>query len=116
MSVRTGMYHFEVSRTAMYRVRYVLVRTSTYRHVLPCTRCTRFQMTVFFPVGTTGPPVGGRPRRGKLRKPQITLGAVQGFPGKSAKDPVTFKTLEPQGCDSLWQNDIKKHQQTQLPL
>jgi len=28
--------------------------------------------------------------------------------GKSAKDPVTFKTLEPQGCDSLWQKDIKK--------
>ncbi len=45
MSVRTGMYHFEVSRTAMYRVRYVLVRTSTYSHVLPCTRCTGFQMT-----------------------------------------------------------------------
>ena len=44
MSVRTGMYHFEVSRTAMYRVRYVLVHTSTYRHVLPCTRCTGFQM------------------------------------------------------------------------
>ena len=44
MSVRTGMYHFEVSRTAMYRVRYVLARTSTYRHVLPCTRCTGFQM------------------------------------------------------------------------
>jgi len=48
MSVRTGMYHFEVSRTAMYRVRYVLVRTSTYRHVLPCTRCTGFQMCEFF--------------------------------------------------------------------
>jgi hypothetical protein len=46
MSVRTGMYHFEVSRTAMYRVRYVLVRTSTYRLVLPCTRCTGFQMGV----------------------------------------------------------------------
>jgi hypothetical protein len=44
MSERTGMYHFEVSRTAMYRVRYVLVHTSTYRHVLPCTRCTGFQM------------------------------------------------------------------------
>jgi hypothetical protein len=44
MSVRTGMYHFEVSRTAMYRVRYVLVHTSTYRHVLPCTRYTGFQM------------------------------------------------------------------------
>jgi hypothetical protein len=44
MSVRTGMYHFEVSRTAMYRVRYVLVRTSTYCHVLPYTRCTGFQM------------------------------------------------------------------------
>ena len=28
--------------------------------------------------------------------------------GKSAKDPVTFKTLEPQGCDSLWQKDTKK--------
>jgi hypothetical protein len=49
MSVRTGMYHFEVSRTAMYRVRYVLVRTSTYRHVLPCTRCTGFQMDVLDP-------------------------------------------------------------------
>ena len=35
-------------------------------------------------------------------------GVVQCFPGKSAKDPVTFKTLEPQGCDSLWQKDIKK--------
>ena len=46
MSVRTGMYHFEVSRTAMYRVRYVLAHTSTvtYRHVLPCTRYTGFQM------------------------------------------------------------------------
>jgi hypothetical protein len=44
MSVRTGMYHFVVSRTAMYRVRYVLARTSTYRLVLPCTRCTGFQM------------------------------------------------------------------------
>jgi hypothetical protein len=32
MSVRTGMsrYHFEVSRTAMYRVRYVLASTSTH--------------------------------------------------------------------------------------
>ncbi len=28
--------------------------------------------------------------------------------GKSAKDPVTFKTLEPLGCDSLWQKDTKK--------
>ena len=53
MSVRTGMYHFEVSRTAMYRVRYVLVRTSTYRHVLPCTRCTGFQMN--------SPPAGWPP-------------------------------------------------------
>ena len=34
-------------------------------------------------------------------------GDVQCFPGKSAKDPVTFKTLEPQGCDSLWQNYVK---------
>ena len=46
MSVRTGMYHFEVSRTAMYRVRYVLAHTSTYRHVLPCTRYTGFQMVI----------------------------------------------------------------------
>ncbi len=44
MLVRTGMYYFEVSRTAMYRVRYVLARTSTYCRVLPCTRCTGFQM------------------------------------------------------------------------
>ena len=35
---------FEVSRTALYRVRYVLARTSTYHLVLPCTRCTGFQM------------------------------------------------------------------------
>jgi hypothetical protein len=39
------MYHFEVSCTTMYRVRYVLVRTSTYHLVLPCTRCTGFQMS-----------------------------------------------------------------------
>ncbi len=32
---------------------------------------------------------------------------VQCFPGKSAKDPVTFKTLESSGCDSLWQNNVK---------
>jgi hypothetical protein len=34
MLVRTGMYHFEVSRTALYRVRYELARTSTYHLVL----------------------------------------------------------------------------------
>ncbi len=28
------MYHFEVSRTALYRVRYELARTSTYHLVL----------------------------------------------------------------------------------
>jgi len=72
MSVRTGMYHFEVSRTAMYRVRYVLVRTSTYRHVLPCTRCTGFQMSESPGIGPqpralpqshslTGPPRGLQP-------------------------------------------------------
>jgi hypothetical protein len=44
MLVCTGMYHFEVSRTALYRVRYVLARTSTYHRVLPCTRCRGFQM------------------------------------------------------------------------
>ncbi len=44
MSVRTGMYHFEVSRTALYQVRYVLARTSAYHLVLPYTRCTGFQM------------------------------------------------------------------------
>jgi hypothetical protein len=47
--VRTGMYHFEVSLTALYRVRYVLARTSTYHLVLPCTRCTGFQMSKFIP-------------------------------------------------------------------
>ncbi len=47
MSVRTGMYHFEVSRIALYRVRYVLARTSTYHLVLPFTRCTGFQMWVY---------------------------------------------------------------------
>jgi len=45
MLLRTGMYHFEVSRTALYRVRYVLARTSTYHLVLPCTRCKGFQMS-----------------------------------------------------------------------
>ncbi len=54
MSVRTGMYHFEVSssRTALYPLAYVPARTSlsTYRDhlVLPCTtttgRGTGFQM------------------------------------------------------------------------
>ncbi len=44
MLVHTGMYHFEVSRTALYQVRYVLARNSTYHLVLPCTRCTGFQM------------------------------------------------------------------------
>jgi hypothetical protein len=59
MSVRTGIYHFEVSRTAMYRVRYVLAHTSTYRHVLPCTRYTGFQMLCLInrPTGT-GPAMG----------------------------------------------------------
>jgi hypothetical protein len=42
--VRTGMYHFEVSRTALYQVRYVLACTSTYHLVRPCTRCTGFQI------------------------------------------------------------------------
>ncbi len=46
MLLRTGMYHFEVSRTALYRVRYVLARTSTYHLVWPCTRCTGFQMSI----------------------------------------------------------------------
>ena len=45
MSVRTGMYHFEVSRTALYPLRYVPARTSTYHLVLPCTRCKGFQMS-----------------------------------------------------------------------
>ncbi len=44
MLVRTGMYHFEGSRTALYRVRYVLAHTGTFHLVLPCTRCTGFQM------------------------------------------------------------------------
>jgi hypothetical protein len=49
MLVRTGMYHFEVSCTALYRVRYVLARTSTYPLELPCTRCTGFQMSGTLP-------------------------------------------------------------------
>jgi hypothetical protein len=44
MLERSDLYHFEVSRTALYRVRYVLARTSTYHLVLPCTRGTGFQM------------------------------------------------------------------------
>jgi hypothetical protein len=51
MSVRTGMYHVEVYRTArrLYPLRYVLACTSlsTYHLVLPCTRgTTGFQMYV----------------------------------------------------------------------
>ncbi len=34
MSVRTGMYHFEVSRTAMYQVRYVLAHTRVAVHTV----------------------------------------------------------------------------------
>ncbi len=43
----------------------------------------------------------------KSQQAMSDRGVVQFFPGKSAKDPVTFKTLEPQGCDSLWQNYVK---------
>ncbi len=43
----------------------------------------------------------------KTQKAKNFRGVVQCFPGKSAKDPVTCKTLEPQGCDSLWQNYVK---------
>jgi hypothetical protein len=35
------MYHFEVSRTALYPLRYVPARTSTFHLVLPCTSSTR---------------------------------------------------------------------------
>ncbi len=47
----TGMYHFEVSRTALYPLRYVPARTSTYHRdlVLPCTRGTGFQMMALTP-------------------------------------------------------------------
>jgi hypothetical protein len=50
MLVRTGhcMYHFEVSRTALYPRRYVPARSSTYHLVLPCTRGTGFQMICAF--------------------------------------------------------------------
>ena len=46
MLVRTGMYHFDVSRTALYPLRYVPARTSTYHLVLPRTRGTGFQMNL----------------------------------------------------------------------
>ncbi len=44
--VCTGMYNFsfQVSCTALYPEEDVLVRTSTYHLVLPCTRGTGFQM------------------------------------------------------------------------
>ncbi len=55
MSVLTGMYHFEVSRTALYPLAYVLAHTGTYHLVLPYTRghgdtvqdsrCQQFQVT-----------------------------------------------------------------------
>ena len=47
------MYHFDVSRTAVYPDRYVLARTSTYHFVLPCTRGTGFQM--FEIIGNNSP-------------------------------------------------------------
>ena len=42
--VCTGMYNFDISRTAMYPEEDVLVCTSTYHLVLPRTRGTGFQM------------------------------------------------------------------------
>ena len=42
--VCTGMYNFDISRTASYPEEDVLVRTSTYHLVLPRTRGTGFQM------------------------------------------------------------------------
>jgi hypothetical protein len=44
MSVHTGTYHFEVSRTAMSPEAYVPGCTSTNCLVPPHTRCTGFQM------------------------------------------------------------------------
>jgi hypothetical protein len=44
MSVHTGTYHFEVSRTAMSPEAYVPAHTGTYRLVPPYSRCTGFQM------------------------------------------------------------------------
>ncbi len=38
MSVRTGMYNFDVFRTTLYPLANVPARTSTYHLVLPCTR------------------------------------------------------------------------------
>jgi len=46
--VCTGMYNFDISRTASYPEEDVLVCTSTYHLVLPCTRGTGFQMSVRF--------------------------------------------------------------------
>jgi hypothetical protein len=80
MSVRTGMYHFEVSRTAMYRVRYVLVRTSTYRHVLPCTRCTGFQMD------SGGPADSGGAGSGSGCAASATVCSVSARPGCRQRD------------------------------
>ena len=44
VAVCTGMYNFDISRTAMYPEKDVLVCTSTYHLVLPRTRGTGFQM------------------------------------------------------------------------
>ena len=43
--VCTGMYNFDISRTASYPEEDVLVCTSTYHLVLPRTRGTGFQMS-----------------------------------------------------------------------
>ncbi len=44
MSVRTGLYQFEVSCTALYPLAYVPACTTLYHLVPPCTRGTGFQM------------------------------------------------------------------------
>jgi hypothetical protein len=65
MSVLTGMYHFEVSRTALYPLAYVQVHTTLYCHVLPWIHCrmkTRAELTCS---GSQGPPPG--PLRGVAR-------------------------------------------------
>ncbi len=52
MSARTGMYHFEVSRTALYPLAYVLARTRTY-HLVLTYHDTRGHGTGFQMVGVT---------------------------------------------------------------
>jgi hypothetical protein len=70
--------------------------------VVPAWHCGRY-------LGVSAPRAGPLAlATWKVKQLMLHRGVVQCFPGKSAKDPVTvtFKPLESQGCDSLWQINL----------